>query len=167
MSSSVSGCTLPHTVRQLSGIDAGVKVRPTPKELQALGNAFGEEWSYFERAPDKIVIFEAISAGCDNPFFHAGLPTDVRSHRVLLPGGLPEGEYFSTLALTVCGVQTRCPRIDSNPRRILSRAGASIFARPTPPIRLSSFPGFFPSMLLYAWYSFLTCYFAVLPTSLP
>ena len=41
-----------------SGIDAGIKMRPTPAELKAMGKPFEERWkTYFENAPDKPVIW--------------------------------------------------------------------------------------------------------------
>lgn len=81
-------------------MDAGAKVRPTPQELQTLGEAFGREWSYFERAPDKPVICEGLSAGYDNASLQQQTSDGFMSRRVLLPRSLPTGEYFSTFALT-------------------------------------------------------------------
>ena len=41
-----------------SGIDAGVKIRPTPEELEAWGPEFRKRWeSYFAPAPDKPVLW--------------------------------------------------------------------------------------------------------------
>ncbi|KAI5836369.1 alcohol oxidase-like protein [Schizophyllum commune Tattone D] len=41
-----------------NGIDAGIKMRPTPAELKAMGKPFEERWkTYFENAPDKPVIW--------------------------------------------------------------------------------------------------------------
>jgi hypothetical protein len=42
----------------LSGLDAGIKMRPTPQDLKELGPAFEHRWkTYFENAPDKPVIW--------------------------------------------------------------------------------------------------------------
>jgi hypothetical protein len=41
-----------------SGLDAGVKLRPTAQELEELGSQFKEQWAeYFANAPDKPVIW--------------------------------------------------------------------------------------------------------------
>ena len=41
-----------------SGLDAGVKLRPTAEELKELGPQFRKQWEgYFENAPDKPIIW--------------------------------------------------------------------------------------------------------------
>jgi alcohol oxidase len=41
-----------------SGIDAGVKLRPSAEELKELGPQFEKQWNeYFADAPDKPVIW--------------------------------------------------------------------------------------------------------------
>jgi len=41
-----------------SGLDAGVKLRPTAQELEELGPQFKKQWAeYFANAPDKPVIW--------------------------------------------------------------------------------------------------------------
>ncbi|ELU42420.1 alcohol oxidase-like protein [Rhizoctonia solani AG-1 IA] len=45
-------------------IDAGSKLRPTPKELEEIGPAFAPVWkSYFESKPDKPVMLQALVEG--------------------------------------------------------------------------------------------------------
>ncbi|KZV84968.1 alcohol oxidase [Exidia glandulosa HHB12029] len=65
-----------------NAIEVGVKVWPTEEERNALGEDFLREWAYFERSRDKPVILAGVNAG------------------LLLPGSLPEGEYFTALAMT-------------------------------------------------------------------
>ncbi|KAG8715597.1 hypothetical protein FRC11_002484 [Ceratobasidium sp. 423] len=49
-------------------IDAGSKLRPTPKELEEMGSAFAPVWkSYFEPNPDKPVMLQAILEGWFGP----------------------------------------------------------------------------------------------------
>ncbi|KAF8686301.1 GMC oxidoreductase [Rhizoctonia solani] len=49
-------------------IDAGSKLRPTPKELEEIGPAFAPVWkSYFESKPDKPVMLQALSEGWLGP----------------------------------------------------------------------------------------------------
>ena len=41
-----------------SGIDGGVKIRPTPEELEAWGPEFKKRWEeYFVPSPDKPVLW--------------------------------------------------------------------------------------------------------------
>ncbi|KAA8917356.1 hypothetical protein TRICI_000495 [Trichomonascus ciferrii] len=47
-----------------NGIDAGVKLRPTPDELETMGEAFKQGWKdYFEDKPDKPVMHYSIISG--------------------------------------------------------------------------------------------------------
>ncbi|QRV98993.1 GMC oxidoreductase [Ceratobasidium sp. AG-Ba] len=49
-------------------IDAGSKLRPTPEELKEIGPEFGAVWKeYFERAPDKPVMLQALISGFLGP----------------------------------------------------------------------------------------------------
>ncbi|KAG6826163.1 hypothetical protein H0H92_000913 [Tricholoma furcatifolium] len=42
----------------ISGLDAGIRLRPTEKDLKDLGPDFEETWkNYFENAPDKPIMF--------------------------------------------------------------------------------------------------------------
>ena len=42
----------------ISGIDGGVKMRPTPEELEAFGPEFAPRWKeYFLPRPDKPVLW--------------------------------------------------------------------------------------------------------------
>ncbi|KAE9390926.1 FAD/NAD(P)-binding domain-containing protein [Gymnopus androsaceus JB14] len=47
-----------------NSIDSGIKLRPTPKELEELGPSFGQLWQdFYIGAPDKAVLILASSAG--------------------------------------------------------------------------------------------------------
>ncbi|KAK7051609.1 hypothetical protein VNI00_004588 [Paramarasmius palmivorus] len=52
-----------------NGLDAGIKMRPTPQDLKELGPAFEHRWkTYFENAPDKPVIWVgAVSCNLVDP----------------------------------------------------------------------------------------------------
>jgi alcohol oxidase len=42
-----------------SGLDAGIKLRPTEDELGAIGPAFAQKWrEYYADVPDKPVVFQ-------------------------------------------------------------------------------------------------------------
>ena len=50
---------------QNSGVDAGIKMRPTNEELSSMSSEFGHRWStYFANAPDKPVVLAIPFAGC-------------------------------------------------------------------------------------------------------
>ncbi|KAG8691277.1 hypothetical protein FRC11_005358 [Ceratobasidium sp. 423] len=52
----------------INWIDAGSKLRPTPKELEEMGPAFAKVWkNYFEPNPDKPVMLQAVVAGWLGP----------------------------------------------------------------------------------------------------
>lgn len=40
-----------------SAVDGGAKLRPIPGERVAVGEAFNNEWAFFERAPDRPASF--------------------------------------------------------------------------------------------------------------
>lgn len=68
-----------------NAIDAGARIRLRTKDdakAAGLNDAFLENWAYFGDKTDKSMMLTAIFAG------------------ITLPNGLPEGDYFSTLALT-------------------------------------------------------------------
>ena len=51
--------------QQNSGVDAGIKMRPTNEELQSMSPEFSHRWStYFANAPDKPVMLAIPFAGC-------------------------------------------------------------------------------------------------------
>lgn len=59
--------TLPHTVHYPSGIDSGIKMRPTVKDLDAIGPDFLDRWNSFfvkDSARDKPVLYIGSLAGC-------------------------------------------------------------------------------------------------------
>lgn len=46
-----------------SGIDAGIKLRPTKEELEKIGPAFNRKWDeFYANAPDKPVIWTGTMA---------------------------------------------------------------------------------------------------------
>lgn len=46
-----------------SGIDAGVKLRPSDEELKDIGPGFQQRWkAYFANAPDKPILWTGIGA---------------------------------------------------------------------------------------------------------
>ncbi|KAF8335164.1 GMC oxidoreductase-domain-containing protein [Amanita rubescens] len=50
-----------------NGIDAGIKLRPGPEELEELGQVFENEWkNYYAPAPDKPLIIVLIAGGMAN-----------------------------------------------------------------------------------------------------
>ncbi|CAE6487126.1 unnamed protein product [Rhizoctonia solani] len=52
----------------INWIDAGSKLRPTPKEIEEMGPAFAKVWkNYFEPNPDKPVMLQAVVAGWLGP----------------------------------------------------------------------------------------------------
>lgn len=51
-----------------SGIDAGIKFRPTLEELKAIGPDFTTRWeNYFANAPDKPVLWMGPISACVSP----------------------------------------------------------------------------------------------------
>lgn len=57
--------TFPLNLYPISSIDAGIKWRPTPSEVEELGPEFQEYWeSYFANAPDKPVLWVGIGSSC-------------------------------------------------------------------------------------------------------
>ena len=57
--------TFPLNVYPSSAIDAGIKWRPTPSEVEELGPKFQEYWeSRFANAPDKPILWMGIGSSC-------------------------------------------------------------------------------------------------------
>ena len=55
----------PLNVYPTSAVDAGIKWRPAPSEVEELGPEFQEYWeSYFANAPDKPVLWMGIGSTC-------------------------------------------------------------------------------------------------------
>ena len=55
----------PLTQLQNSGVDAGIKLRPTNEELASMSPEFSDRWStFFANAPDKPVVVALPFAGC-------------------------------------------------------------------------------------------------------
>ena len=56
-------CLLTHYKN--SGVDAGIKLRPTNEELSSMSPEFNHRWStFFANAPDKPVMLAMPFAGC-------------------------------------------------------------------------------------------------------
>jgi hypothetical protein len=50
---------------QNSGVDGGIKMRPTNEELSSMSSEFSHRWStFFANAPDKPVVLAIPFAGC-------------------------------------------------------------------------------------------------------
>ncbi|KAF9004034.1 GMC oxidoreductase-domain-containing protein [Cyathus striatus] len=73
-----------------NALDAGIKLRPTPKELEELGPEFAERWrAHFEGAPDKpVMLFASFAA-------YAGMNPNA-----------PRRKYFSFCYFTAYPVST-------------------------------------------------------------
>ena len=57
--------TFPLNVYPSSAIDAGIKWRPTPSEVEELGPEFQEYWeSRFANVPDKPILWMGIGSSC-------------------------------------------------------------------------------------------------------
>lgn len=87
-----------------SGLDAGIKLRPTVEELEELGSQFKNQWAdYFANTPDKPVIWVGPISACVTGFYHASRKTLIILHTRYLgdPSVATARKYYSVGYYTV------------------------------------------------------------------